>query len=174
MSLLEVLAAWLAADLLVGVVHWWEDRYGDPSWPVIGRFVVEPNIRHHRDPRRFLAGNYWQRNYSSIVPAAVAAAVAAACGEWWLGLVVTFASQGNEVHGWAHQKCSRFVRGLQMTGILHSPEQHADHHEQPFDCNYCTMTDWVNPVLEWIGFWRHLEAAFSLVGIRPVPAREVA
>ena len=43
------LSAWLAADLVTGMVHWWEDRYGDPTWPVIGPLIVEPNIRHHAD-----------------------------------------------------------------------------------------------------------------------------
>lgn len=174
MLLLEIFAAWLTADFVVGLVHWWEDRYGDPAWPILGRLVVEPNIRHHSDPRSFLSGNYWHRNYSSILPAAVVAAVSLACGEWWLLLVAVFASQGNEIHGWAHQKCSRFVRGLQMTGLLHSPEQHADHHERPFSTNYCTMTDWMNPVLERVRFWRGLEAVFSCVGIHPRLDREVA
>lgn len=174
MLLLEIFAAWLTADLAVGLVHWWEDRYGDPAWPILGRLVVEPNIRHHTHPRAFLAGNYWKRNCSSIVPAVAVALAAAACGEWWLATVAAFASQGNEIHGWAHQRCSRFVRGLQMTGILLSPEQHADHHEQPFSVNYCTMTDLVNPVLERIRFWRGLEAVFAVVGIRPRLAREAA
>ncbi len=36
LAILHSLSAWLAADLATGAVHWWEDRYGDPAWPVIG------------------------------------------------------------------------------------------------------------------------------------------
>jgi hypothetical protein len=27
------LGAWICADVLAGMVHWWEDRYGNPDWP---------------------------------------------------------------------------------------------------------------------------------------------
>lgn len=174
MTFAGVFAAWLTADLVAGAVHWWEDRYGDPAWPFLGRVVVEPNIRHHREPRAFLAGNYWRRNSSTIVPAALACAVAAACGQWWLALVAAFASQANEIHGWAHQRCSRPVRGLQLLGILHSPEQHAIHHARPFDRHYCTMTDFVNPVLSTIGFWSAVEWVVACAGHRPRPERAEA
>lgn len=41
------------ADFVTGVFHWWEDRYGNPAWPVIGKLVVEPNILHHARNEKF-------------------------------------------------------------------------------------------------------------------------
>lgn len=170
-----LLSAWLGADLVTGAVHWWEDRYGNPDWPVIGKFVVQPNILHHTDQRAFLAGNYWQRNWTTIVPALLIAAVAYACGQRWLAIVAMFSSQANELHGWAHQKCSRPIRGLQMLGILASPEDHAEHHETPYSTDFCVMTGWLNPVLERLRFWRTLEALVGCVtGIWPRVEREQA
>ena len=50
-TLLTIVACIFAADLITGLVHWWEDTYGDPDWPVIGEHVVRPNIEHHEFPQ---------------------------------------------------------------------------------------------------------------------------
>jgi ubiquitin-conjugating enzyme E2 variant len=171
---IHLLTAWLAADFASGLFHWIEDRYGDPQWPVLGPHVVAPNILHHEDPMAFTRGNYWTRNWTAIVPAAALAAAAAACGLWWWAAVAAVLSQSNEIHSWAHQRCSRPIRGLQLLGILQSPEQHAAHHRQPFDRNYCVMTDLLNPVLTAVGFWPGVELLLAAVGIPTRKDREVA
>ena len=171
---LYVVSAWLAADVATGIVHWWEDRYGDPAWPVLGRHVVEPNIRHHSEPRAFLAGGYWQRNWTTILPAAAVSLVALAAGQYWLALAAAFSSQANEVHGWAHQRCSRPIRGLQLIGLLSSPDGHAAHHQSPFSTDFCVMSDLMNPVLSAVGFWRRLEQVVGLAGVHPRAEREIA
>lgn len=168
------LSAWLAADLVTGMVHWWEDRYGNPEWPILGAYVVEPNIRHHTDQRDFLAGGYWHRNWTTIVPAAVAAAALLAVGSRWGALVAAFSSQANEIHGWAHQRCSRPIRGLQLLGVICSQEGHARHHRSPFSTDFCVMTDITNPVLGWLGFWQILEALIGMLGIQPRAERATA
>ena len=168
-------SAWLAADLVTGLVHWWEDRYGDPAWPVVGRHIVAPNIRHHSEPRAFLAGNYWSRNWTTIVPAALVAAACLAAGQRWWALVAAFSTQANEIHGWAHQRCSRPVRGLQLLGVLSSQEGHARHHRAPFAIDFCVMTDITNPILSAVGFWRSLEALVGcLTGVWPREERALA
>jgi hypothetical protein len=174
LSVLYVVSAWLAADIATGAVHWWEDRYGDPSWPILGAYVIEPNIRHHKDSRAMLAGGYWQRNWTTIVPAAVVAAVSLACGQPWLALVAGLATQANEIHGWAHQRCSRPIRGLQLLGVICSCDGHANHHRSPFSTDFCVMTDWTNPLLGAVGFWRSLEAIVGLFGIHPRSERAAA
>jgi len=174
LSVLYVVSAWLAADIATGAVHWWEDRYGDPTWPIIGAYVVEPNIRHHQEQRAFLAGGYWHRNWTTILPAAVAAAALLAAGSRWGALVAAFSSQANEIHGWAHRRCSRPIRGLQLLGVLSSQEGHAQHHRSPFSTDFCVMTDWTNPILGAVGFWRVLEAIVGLAGIHPRSERAAA
>jgi ubiquitin-conjugating enzyme E2 variant len=174
LSVPYVVSAWLAADIATGAVHWWEDRYGDPAWPIVGRLVVQPNIRHHTDQRAFLQGNYWHRNSTTIIPAAVVAIIAAAFGQHWLALVAAFSTQANEIHGWAHQRCSRPIRGLQLLGMLCSCDGHARHHRSPFSTDFCVMTDWTNPLLGAVGFWRILETIFGLFGITPRAERASA
>lgn len=175
LAVLHVLSAWLAADLVTGAVHWWEDRYGDPAWPFIGRHVVAPNILHHEDPRAFLAGGLIARNWTAAAPALALAAVFAVLGWWWLALVGVFAACANEVHAWSHQRCSRPIRGLQLLGVLASAEDHARHHRSPFGGDYCVMTGWLNPVLEAVGFWRLAEASIGwTVGVWPRGERAAA
>lgn len=169
-----VLSAVFAAEMISGAFHWWEDRYGNPAWPVIGKHVVAPNILHHTDPMAFTRGSYITRNWTTLLPALSLAGAAAVFGQWWLALTMAIVSQTNEVHCWSHQKCSRPIRGLQLLGVFQSPEQHARHHARPFDRNYCVMTDFTNPLLQAIGFWPALEWCVSLVGIRPRAEREVA
>jgi ubiquitin-conjugating enzyme E2 variant len=167
-------SAWIAAELLSGAVHWWEDRYGNPDWPVLGKYVVQPNIEHHSNQTAFTKGSYWMRNWTVLVPSITAAVAAGAFGQWWLMIVAMVVSQGNEIHCWSHQRCSRPVRGLQLLGILQSPEQHAKHHAQPFDRHYCVMTDAMNPVLQAIQFWQGLEWCVALFGVLPRAERRIA
>lgn len=166
------LSAWLMADFLSGVFHWWEDRYGVEDWPIVGPLIVAPNVAHHSQPTAFVHQDLWSRNWTTAVPAFSLAAVAWLLGSPWWCLVFAFTAVGNEVHAWAHQKCSRPIRGLQLLGIIQSQEQHAEHHRRPFDRNYCVMTDWLNPVLSRAGFWPAIERAIGTVfGVFPRPER---
>lgn len=174
MPLLYLASAWLAADIATGAVHWWEDRYGDPAWPIVGRWVIQPNIVHHQEPRAMLCGGYWQRNWTTILPAAAIAAVALACGQQWLALVAGLSTQANEIHGWSHQRCSRPIRGLQLLGVVSSQEGHARHHRSPFSSDFCVMTDWTNPLLGAVGFWRILEGVIGMFGVYPRSERASA
>jgi hypothetical protein len=168
--------AWLIADFGSGLIHWWEDRYGDPEWPwPLGPLIVHPNIEHHQRPAKLCGSSYWARNATTLIPAAVAALLA-----WFLGFHAVaggllWLSQANEIHSWAHQKCSWPVRAIQETGLLQSPRVHAEHHRRPFDRNYCVVTDWLNPILEAADFWGRVERVIEIVAkIRPRPERAQA
>lgn len=170
-----VLSAWLAADFFSGLFHWFEDRYGVESWPIVGPLIVAPNVEHHAQPMAFTRQGFFARNWTTFVPAFALASLAWLAGWHWLALALAFAAAGNEIHSWAHQRCSRPIRALQLLGIIQSQEQHAAHHRQPFDRNYCVMTDYLNPVLTAVGFWPAVEVGIAAVtGLRPRPEREVA
>lgn len=160
----------LVADFITGVVHWWEDCYGLPTWPILGKLVIEPNIDHHRNPG--LMGHMTgivTRNYQSVLLFAAVAIVAHAFGLlcWQLVAVGVVASFGNEVHLWSHRGGNRFVKFLQDACLIQRPEQHAKHHKAPFDAYYCTLTNLTNAVLERVRFWRLAEAFVALFGVRP-------
>jgi len=162
MWLLKLPLCILCADLLSGVIHWWEDTYGNPAWPGFGPAVIVPNLRHHRWPREFLAGTYWQRNNTSYGLGIVLVALAWVAGLYtpWLALTLLLAVHANEVHRCAHRsprENGRIVRWLQAAGVMQSARHHGRHHSAPYDCRYCIMTNVLNPVLDRLRFWLALE-----------------
>lgn len=160
--LLQTGACVAAADLLVGAVHWWEDAYASPEWPVIGPLVAEPNLLHHRDPRAMTRQSWWRNVDLTVILGAAVLGVAALLHHltWPLALVVTLAAFTNLVHRFAHQTAEengRLITWLQTHGVLQSRAQHAVHHRWPRESHYCALTGWVNPIVERVGLWRGLE-----------------
>lgn len=179
--ILQILACVLAADVVTGVIHWWEDAYGDPAWPLLGPHVVEPNLRHHERPREIgTASTVVSRNYQTVLPAIAVGAVAFGIWGWsaWpLALVAGLASLGNEVHTWAHRSPAengRMITFLQAAGIVLTPQQHARHHKPPYDRRFCTLTNVGNAVCDELQLWRALEWLLARCGVptkRMSPAR---
>jgi hypothetical protein len=158
----QLLLGWLLADFLTGVFHWWEDRLGKESWPVIGNYIIKPNRLHHSDPLAFARGtSFMDRNGASIIAALVIG------GIWWglFGLsilVVTTLVGGsisNEVHRYAHapKEAGPVIKVLQEIGMWQSPKHHARHHRPPQDTNYFILTDWLNPIFEALDIWSRAE-----------------
>lgn len=166
---MEILACILIADFLTGVVHWIEDTYGVPSWPLLGASIIEPNILHHKDQVDFTKGGMLYRNYQvwGFVAASIAIVYLTGWLTWQVTLTAVVASMGNEIHAWAHKRPrSRIIRLMQEMKLVCSPEQHAKHHRPPYDTNFCTVTNWLNPVLDAVCFWRGLEWTLDKVGFR--------
>lgn len=163
---LHGVAGYLAADLLAGFWHWAEDRYFRCHWPIIGPYIAAPNELHHTDQTAFLAGSYWHRNWTTILPCVVGLAVSLLMhAPLWVIVMWVAASQANQIHAWSHTRSKyRLVRGLQEFGVLQSPRHHAIHHRSPFDCHYCVMTDWLNPVLDGLRFWLAIEWCLAQLG----------
>ena len=178
MDVASGVACLFAVDFITGVVHWAED-----TWTALGRsklldtYVVRDNIEHHRKPGAIRGGTYWESNRVCIVLALGAACVLALFGvhAWQAYLIVALASQSNQVHKWAH--CAnppRAVAWLQRFGILQSTAHHAEHHKRPYAKRYCTATNFLNPVLDAVRFWRGLEWLIERCGVtvqRTTPAR---
>jgi len=168
---LTILAAWLLADLLTGIVHWAEDRLAGDRLPILGEHVFAPNRLHHTQPLAFTRSGFWSRNASSMIASAVlfvvfATAIAAAIGPGVPGLVwvalVTMALAGamaNQVHYWAHlpKRAPLFVQAAQSIGLMQSRSHHSVHHARAIRARYCALTDWLNPVLDRHNVWAKLE-----------------
>jgi hypothetical protein len=165
---MSLVVGYFAADLIAGFWHWAEDRYFRSDWPVIGRHIAAPNELHHKIPTAFLEGNYWHRNSTTIIPAAVAFSVAwLLSAPTWVLATFAFVSQANELHAWSHQRISsRVIRGLQEFGLIQSARHHAVHHKSPHNVRFCVMTEWLNPVLDAFGVWRGLEWSLARVGVK--------
>ncbi|MCA0427353.1 MAG: fatty acid desaturase family protein [Bacteroidetes bacterium] len=174
----KALATLLSADFISGLVHWWEDTYGNPRWPILGKYIVEPNLLHHTKPREFLKGTYWTRNNTALICAAVLVGVPAIFGwfNWFYTACILVASQSNEIHRKAHQSDAEngpLIAFLQKLGLMQSRRHHGWHHAAPYDCHFCIITNYLNPVLERIHFFPVLEWIIEkFFRIQPLRAKE--
>ncbi len=168
----QILGGLVLADFISGLFHWFEDRYGNPKWPILGHTIRE-NQQHHFTPRSFLKGSAFARNKE--VWAIGLGFLAAFWAVGWLNLftgsAVVFGMFANEIHAAAHRSPTengRLVTWLQKIGLLQSHAHHAHHHRKGKDSHYCVMTNYVNPGLERIGFFPGLERAIkALFGKTP-------
>lgn len=169
---LQVLFLWAAADFITGVIHWWEDTYGNPNWPIIGKYVVEPNMIHHRQPTKLLEGTWWQRVDTSCYASAAIGGILWLLGfhSWQMIVCLIFCSQGNQVHAISHRSDianGKWIMFLQNIGLLQSRKTHRWHHKAPYETNFCVMGEFVNPVLNYICFWENVEwILFKVFNIR--------
>lgn len=163
---------WMMADLASGLVHWAQDRYGSPRWPLVGG-IVRDTIRHHRKPTFMLNKPIVARSYRVFILGTIVFAILlvlqvhlAFVGAFSLGIALS-----NEIHAAAHVGAKgrqKLPRLLQKFGVIQSSEQHARHHRELKNSYFCTNTNWLNPLLERFRFWRRLEALVRIVvGARP-------
>lgn len=147
-----------AAEFAAGLVHWFEDAYVRETTPVIGRLIGRPNTVHHHYPRYMTRHSWWQSSWDLFLFAA-----ALVIGAWWLGLLTwhvwlfaILAANANEFHKWAHRTRKEngpVISFLQDLRILQTTRHHAKHHTDPKNSHYCTITNFLNPVLDGLRFW---------------------
>ncbi len=160
--LLQIVATVLLADFVSGLLHWLEDAYGREEWPITGRLVTKPNILHHKDPRYFTHHSWLQSSWDLMCLGIIVLAVACLCGvlTWQVWLFVVLGSNANQIHKWAHRTPAEngpFINFLQRIRLLQTPRHHAQHHTNPKESHYCVLTNFLNPLLDGIGLWQHLE-----------------
>jgi ubiquitin-conjugating enzyme E2 variant len=147
----EIVIGWLIADSLSGLFHRWQDS-GRESWPFIGPYLIAPSKLHHSKPLAFTAGSFLYRNGATYAGVLMVAGL-------WLALFgpsITLASATigglltTQVHYWAHcpREAPKMVRVLQEIGAFQSPKGHAAHHRPPHTEHFCSLTDWLNPIIK--------------------------
>lgn len=162
----DIILVILLVDFVSGLLHWLEDSYGRPEWPLTGWLVTIPNIIHHHRPTYFTKHS-WLRSAQVLIVLGSAILVSAWLLDllsWQVLLFVAIGMNANEIHKWNHLPRSRrnsFVVLLQELRLLQTPEHHARHHGGTKDSHYCVITNVLNPVLERLGFWRLLEGAIT-------------
>ncbi len=161
----KVLLIMITADFISGIVHWWEDTYGNPEWKFlgIGKYLIAPNLIHHQKPRDFIKNSYWKRNSAAIILSFFLSLISYE----FVGIkpetaliLFLYGSQAVQIHAIAHRtekENGKFLTFLEESGLIQSKRHHARHHTAPHKCGYCLMTNWVNPILDAIQFWVMLE-----------------
>jgi ubiquitin-conjugating enzyme E2 variant len=166
--IIEVAACVLVADFLSGFFHWLEDAYGQEHWPITGRHITRPNIRHHRDPGYFTRHAWLETARVLLVlgTAILLGAWALGALSWQVAFVVAIGVNANEIHKWAHRsrrQNGRLISLLQDLGVLQSAGHHARHHRETKATHYCVVTNYLNPLLERIHLWAGLERMVYLI-----------
>lgn len=173
------LLAWILADFISGVIHWWEDKVLQPSKSHVLETIRKDNELHHSKPGAMLKLPMWDNVETSCMIGWPIAFILGMMGApEVICIAIFYASFANLVHRFAHMRKPMWpIRSLQMVGIFQSPAHHWEHHHakawddfggyfyyltqrQESKRRYCVMTDWLNPVLDWVGFWRLLERIF--------------
>lgn len=169
------LIGYILADLASGVYHWGVDNYGDASTPIFGS-QIEAFQGHHKWPwtitRRQFANNLHALARAvtfTVLP------INLLCNDPTIQGFVAVCSGcimfSQQFHAWAHGTKSRLppvVVTLQDLGILVSRSQHAAHHRQPYNNNYCIVSGVWNEFLDKQMVFEALEMIlFFKLGIRP-------
>jgi plasmanylethanolamine desaturase len=166
-----ILAGYLAADLVSGLVHWFCDRFLEEDTPVIGPVLIHPFREHHRDPRAMTRHGFLELTGNSCLGLApVLALVAIASSGLWLeALVLAFAGgvvMTNLLHKWAHAiDAPAAVRWLQQRRLVLPPAAHAVHHRAGHVGAYCVTTGWMNPITDGLRIFTALGHALATLGV---------
>lgn len=167
------LVAYVAADVVSGVVHCAADNVGSESTPVLGQAFIRPFREHHRDPLGITRhgfvdtnGNNCLVNLLVLVPTYLFAPVTTSALGLALGMFMVFFTLAitatNQIHKWAHMEAPpAFAAAMQRWNIILSPGMHQIHHTPPFDRYYCITNGWMNPVLERLGVFDALVRTFG-------------
>jgi len=178
--LAAALAAYSIADLATGVYHWFVDNYGDASTPVFGAQIAAFQ-GHHRHPSTITFREPCNNLHALARGAALALtpvdAVLSAAGSTsaaahaFVGAFAACVVLSQQFHAWAHEKRRRLppgVEALQSAGVLVSRAQHAAHHSQPYNTNYCIVSGMWNGLLDRYKVFEALEmVVYFRTGIRP-------
>jgi plasmanylethanolamine desaturase len=159
---LEFAAAVLVTDFVSGFVHWLEDAYGREDLPITGRWITRLNVLHHRDPRHFVRNNWLKSSWDLTLAAALVLEVAWKLGrlDWPVWVFAVVGANANQIHKWAHRtrrENGKLITRMQRLHLVQSPRHHAVHHTDPKNSHYCVITDFLNPILDGLGFWAGLE-----------------
>ena len=159
---LDIILVIVAVDFGSGLLHWLEDSYGHPDWPITGKWITAPDILHHHSPSAFTKNSWLRSAAVLLVIGAVIIGVAWLVGmlTWQFLLFVAIGANANEIHKWNHlprKKRGMLVVVLQDACLLQTAKHHGKHHVGSKDTNYCVITNFMNPVLDVVHFWRGLE-----------------
>lgn len=174
MIFIEFIVTVLFADFISGLVHWTEDTFWSETTPILGTWLIKPNMLHHKNGAAFIKKSWLQSSWDLLLAGLTLLAVCTLLNllTWHVWLFLLLSVNANQIHKWNHmnrKKIPSVIKLLQKCRLLQSPTHHAYHHRGDKNTHYCVITDFLNPVLDGLGFWRGLEAL--LLPLRKAPGR---
>lgn len=166
-ALSTAVCAWLAVDLLSGLLHFAFDSWGSVHTPLIGNAFIRPFREHHVHPQEMTRHDFVELNGASglaCLPILGVAAVLPLTSMAWMAVqaALLFVALGafvtNLCHKWAHTEATltpRLIRWAQRHRLVLSPEHHRLHHTTPFNSHFCMTNGWLNkPLNAWLRLWQ--------------------
>ena len=169
LALLKALSTILLADFVTGFVHWLEDSFWTPDTPILGKWIVKPNLAHHKNGQDFLKKSWLESSWDLLIVGTllILTSYFLKCLTWEVWLFSIIIINANQIHKWAHitryQNKPKIVGFLQKIYVLQRTNHHGQHHRKPNNSHYCIVTNLLNPILDKILFWRALEYIFKRV-----------
>lgn len=182
LTLPAFIVAWIAGDVLTGLVHWLCDTYGTVNTPVFGQTLIRNFRSHHKYPKDICVSPFvYTVGYVAVVSLVtlpplvyfmikMPGSVFLSSLSFTYTLVTFLTVMTNQFHKWAHldsDKVPSYIQFLQKKKIILDPIHHKEHHTNPFNSNYCITHGLANPFLEKIGFFRKLEKIIAKLGFHP-------
>jgi hypothetical protein len=162
-GLLKGLGIILMVDFITGFVHWLEDSYWSPSTPILGKWLVIPNLAHHKNGQEFLQKSWFESSWDLLIVGSflLLGAYFLHVLTWEVWLFSLLVMNANQIHKWAHitrdENKPRIVAFLQKIYVLQRTKHHGQHHRKPHQSHFCTVTNALNPILDKLKFWQFLE-----------------
>jgi hypothetical protein len=168
------LTAYVASDMLSGMVHWAGDTIGNERVPFLGPNFIRPFREHHFDQKGITQHDFIETNGNNCIlmlgPLAFAFLLLPRRETFgffasiFVGFMALFAVATNQFHKWAHaDDPPAIARVLQRWSLILSPRHHDIHHAAPHDKHYCITVGWLNPILNRARFFRLAEALIARV-----------
>jgi ubiquitin-conjugating enzyme E2 variant len=163
MILLEAVGIILLVDFITGLVHWLEDSYWSEQTPLLGKWLVIPNLAHHRNGQDFIKKSWIQSSWDLLIVATLIILTANYFNHlnWKIWEFAIIIANANQIHKWAHiirkEDKPKLIWFLQKIYILQCTTHHGQHHRKPNNTHFCTVTNVLNPILDTMRFWRGLE-----------------
>jgi len=132
-NILGFVITMFAIDFVSGFVHWAEDTFGSETTPIIGKWIVKPNVIHHESPVAFTAKNWLQSSWDLLLATVLIMITCWFMGvlTWHVWLFCFLGANANQLHKYAHMPSKSvplIVRVFQKLRILQNARDHAKHH----------------------------------------------
>ena len=165
----------VVVDFVGGFVHWAEDTFWSSETPIVGRWLVAPNVIHHTPGggASYFLRNHWAFSSWDLLTAMIlglGAGYLLGIHMWQYYVFIAVGVFSQQVHRFSHSRKNPFiVVALQKLHLIQDGKHHWKHHSGDKNTHYCVITPWVNPVLDRLHFWRGLERL--LVPVLGAPRR---
>jgi hypothetical protein len=166
-TFIQIVIGYFLADFIGGLLHWFEDTYlpYDTSIPLLST-IAKDNEMHHYFPRSILAYSLIESLSVTLTGSIIiiftvylmSPTFLLSYKYLWASFFI-FGSFSNNFHKLSHMRdCEKIwiVKQLQHIGMLCSSSEHREHHVYGRN-KYCVNTNYLNWILDPIGFWRILE-----------------